>query len=231
MFAGRGTLCRESWISPPELVRMEREIEQLEASEGERSPIPWEIEMEEEKKQETEPKTTTDISLPPPPTAGLQDKDIHVSPTTSKTSDLELTASPNQGKEEGVTNVTTPEQKKSQNDTLKHSSSSRKVLHTPSRMPVPIGGNIRTRHKIQNVQLSTTRKPQKRQREEQDREEDEGNGEVQKAKKLKRSPLSTVTSPVLESIPQDKVAAVNERHESVDEKVCYISNFFFVCHT
>ena len=238
-------------ISPPELVRMEREIEQLEASEGEseRSPIPWESEGEE-KQQEKEASTSTENPLIPPPVVAAQDKDSLMPPTASEAP--KLTAEPscvNQEREKGVTTITraTPEQKTLPNDAVKHlaSSSHRKVHYTPSRIPVPIGGNIRIHHRnvaeTQNVQLSTslgtrlaTRQLRKRQREEeQDPEEEEGSGDTaQKAKKLKRSPLSALAaSPAaggveLKSSPRGKpgeeqVAAVEKRHESVDEKVCY----------
>ena len=231
-------------ISPPELVKMEREIEQLEleleASKGERSPISWESEVEE-KKQEIEASTTAENSLTPPPMVEIKDRES-VSPTTSKQVS-ELTAEPSldQEKEKSVTNVTrstpVPEQKKLQNDAVKHLLSSRKVHHTPSRIPVPIGGNIRTHGKnveAQNMQLATTRQLRKRRREEeQEPEEGEGNGRdtIHEAKKLKRSPVSTLAvSPVagdseeLKNSPRDnpgadKVEAVEKKHESVDEKV------------
>ena len=222
-------------ISPPELVRMEREIEQLEANEGEKIPILWESEAEE-KKQDKETSTTTEYSLTSPPVVAIQDRDS-LSPATSKVPELTAEPSSDQEKEESVANVTrsTPEQEKLQNDAVKHLASSRKVHYTPSRIPVPVRGSVslRTHHKgvqAQNVQLATTRQLQKRQREEeQEPEEGEGNGDTQKAKKLKKSPVSTLAaSPggteLLKSSPQDKpgaeeVAAVEERHESVDEKV------------
>ena len=233
-------------ISPPELVRMEREIEQMEASEGEgerRSPIPWEREGEE-KQQGKEISTSTENSLTPPLIVAVQDKDSLLPPTASEAPKL-TAAEPscNQEREESVTTVTraTPEQKKLPNDAVKHlaSSSYRKVhSYTPSRIPVPIGGSIRTHHRnaaeTQKVQLATRQLRKRQREEEQDPEEGEGSGDTtaQKAKKLKRSPLSTLaTSPVaaggveLKSSPQgnpreEQVAAVEKRHESVDEKVC-----------
>ena len=214
-------------ISPPELVRMEREIERLEASEGERSPMPWESEVEEKNQEEERSKNP----LTPPPMVAIQDKEIYSSPTASKTSELTTEAEPlpDQEKGESVTNITTPERKRSQNDAAKHLSSSRKAHYTPSRIPVPIGGNIRTHHhkNVENMQFAATRQLRKRQREEP--EEGEGNGDTQKAKKLKKSPVRTLAaspgSVNLKSNPwnkpgTDEVATVEERHESVDEKVC-----------
>jgi hypothetical protein len=225
-------------ISPPELVRMEREIEQLEASEGagERSPVPvpWESEVEE-KQQEKEASTSKEYPLTPPPIVATQDKDSIISPTASKAPKL-LTAEPscNQEREESANTVTrsTPEQKKSQNDAVKHlaSSSSRKVHYTPSRIPVPIGGSIRTHRRNvaepQNVQLATRQLRKRQREEEQEPEEEEGNGDTtQKAKKLKISPVSTLATSPVKNSPQDKlgdelVANVEKRYESVDEKVC-----------
>ena len=232
-------------ISPPELVRMEREIEQMEASkgeQGERSPIPWESE-EEEKQQEKETNSSTQNPLTPPPIVAVQDKDSLIPPTASEAQKL-TAAEPscNQQREEGVTTVTraTPEQKKLPNDAVKHlkSSSYRKVHYTPSRIPVPIGGSIRTHHRnvaeTRNVQLAARQLRKRQREEEQDPEEGEGSGDTtaQKVKKLKRSPLSTLaTSPVagggveLKSSPwgkpgEEQVAADEKRHESVDEKVC-----------
>lgn len=224
-------------ISPPELVRMEREIEQLEASEGETSPMPWENEVEEKKQKEEECSVTAENQLTPPPMVAIQDKETFSSPTSSKTLEL-VEPLPDQKKRESVTNVVRSEQKRPQSDAAKHFPSFRKAHYTPSRIPVPIGGSIRTQHhknlETQNVQLAATlaRKLRKRQREEQEPEEGEGIGDTQKVKKLKRSPVSTLaTSPRgidIKSSPQDidkaraeEVAAVQERHESVDEKVCW----------
>ena len=195
-------------ISPPELVRMEREIEQMEASEGERgerrSPIPWESEGEE-KQQEKEISTSTENPLTPPPIVASQDKESLISPTASEAQKLTATEpSCNQEREEGVTTVTgtrtTPEQKKLPNNAVKRlaSSSYRKVHYTPSRIPVPIGGSIRTHHRnvaeTQNMQLAARQLRKRQREEEQDPEEGEGSGDIaaQKAKKLKRSPLSTL---------------------------------------
>jgi hypothetical protein len=155
-------------ISPPELVRMEREIEQLEASEGagEKIPVPWESEVEE-KQQEKETSTSTESPLTPPPVVATQDKDSLISPTEAPQL---LTAEPScsQEREESAKNNTrsTPEQK---NDAVKYlaTSSSRKVHYTPSRIPVPIGGSIRTHRRNiegQNVHLATMEMPHKKPR-------------------------------------------------------------------
>ena len=209
-------------ISPPELVRMEREIEQLEANEGEKT-----LESKDtEKKYEREPKSTEKIPLTPP----VVSLDRETTPTESKTP--ELTVSPDKERHLSITGVTS-EQGRSQLDRTEAPVSSRNVLYTPSRIPVPVRGTTRTYH-MQAVQ-PITRQLRKRKREEQEPEEGEGKGEIHKAKKRKRSPppppsarVSSksvdVSSPqetnMKEEMRTEEVAAVEKSHESVDDKVC-----------
>ena len=229
-------------ISPPELVRMEREIEQLEANEDEKGPVSWENETKE-KWVGNETGISAENPPTPPPVVAIQVNDpLAPLSSTSRAPELSAESLVDQKDEESVTDITrsTPEQKALQNNAAKHLASSRDVHYTPSRIPVPIGGNIRIHHKIKNVEpqsvrLATTRQLRKRRREEEEQGpeegEGEGNGDTQKAKKLKRSHDSRLAaSPVaaggveLRSSPRGKpgaeeVTAFPERHESVDEKV------------
>ena len=204
-------------ISPPELVRMEREIEQLEAGKVEESPVSREPEEEKEK---LAAKTIVQVSVTPVSVSS----DKEVTPNRrSKTP--EVTPS---DKEQDISGP----QRKIPHRTKLHLSS-RKPIYTPSRIPVPI--RLVTRApQVQSVPLATTRQLRKRQRDERESEEDEGDSEAQhKAKKLKRSPVNATTSSSTTSFMEDgssPVKRVNEekrrkevterRHESVEDKVC-----------
>lgn len=214
-------------VSPPELVRMEREIELLEAGEEEGSPVEWEgseCEGEEEKeggKGEMKDITVKVTASEPPlsPSIVQLEKVVEgeVTPVRSK-----ALASPKQSNFESVKSIT-PEKK--QHERTKQLSSSTNVPYTPSRIPIPVGGSNRSHHSnapLKNI-VTSTRRIRKRQREEV--EEDERSGE---AKKVKRSPPDTVSSRLMEEshgIEVDKrrpsygKTVEDKHHESVDEKV------------
>ena len=215
-------------ISPPELVRMEREIELLEAGEEEGSPVEWEgseCEGEEEKEGEGERKDNTvkvtASEAPLSPSIVQLEKVVEgeVTPVRSK-----ALASPKQSNFESVKSIT-PENKL--HERTKQLSSSTNVPYTLSRIPIPVGGSNRSHHSnvsLKNI-MTSTRKIRKRQRQEE--EEDERSGE---AKKVKRSPPDTVSSRLTEEshgIEVDKgrpsygKAVEDKHHESVDEKVAW----------
>ena len=205
-------------ISPPKLVRMEREIDELEERERERSPVPW-----EDKKGKEERVTETTAEVPVTPLTRPLNKDT--TPTrTSKTSEVV-----DKEKYFSVTSDT-PLQRIPQSQQTEASASSRKPIHTPSQIPIPIRGSTRTDH-VHNVLLAT-RQLRKRLREEQEPEEDEGIVEPRhKVKKLKRSPVnasrsSSQSEKYSSSQEQGQMTkledmAVERRHELVDEKVCH----------
>ena len=214
-------------VSPPELVKMEREIEELEASGGETSPVPWnsdEVNKKEEcaKTQERTSNTIDPVTLP----SVQLDKEL--TPSTSNTTSEETVSPIDKERDSNTTITKTPEQiiiPLSQRTA--HPVSARKSLVTPSRIPVPIRGTTRT-HRVQNVQSS---KKQLRKRKRDEQEEDEGrmSDEIYEAKKLKTS-SGSISISVRENSLRGKKAIEEERtrhseidvqrkHESVDEKV------------
>ena len=223
-------------ITPPELVRMEREIEEMEElSEKESSPLPWEEggeEKQEGQKCDKIKETTADASKPiTPPSSPSVQLETKVTPSTSETSKKTTLSDP----KEKIANATiiTPEHNINYHLQLeKLPASSRKLLFTPSRIPVPISGTTRAHHNCSQTVQSASRQLRKRRREEEDPSED-GHRETREAKKLKISPpvsesatLRTADSlPGVKKVKEEeksvKDVAVERRHESMDEKVRY----------